>query len=167
MLGIRLHQLRRQDFGTGRTGFQGYRSTSTLRWVASITITFPAIWYKPTEHRKAEEPAYGQGLSGPAVNNPALKTVPDDQVAEPFDAIQKKQATALSAYEKLRLVLDPKLDGKEKRMGDRSQETPLEGTLRGGPRYAEAAHRAWFRRQTVTVPADWTPSLCAMFRDVR
>lgn len=49
----------------------------------------------------------------PAVNDPDLINVPDDQVIESFDAIQKKQQAALSAYEKLRLELDPLLDSKK------------------------------------------------------
>jgi hypothetical protein len=46
----------------------------------------------------------------PAVNDLDLINVPDDQVIESFADIKKKQPAALSAYEKLRLELDPLLD---------------------------------------------------------
>jgi hypothetical protein len=60
-----------------------------------------------------KKPPMAKVFLAPGVNDPPLQSVPDDQVGEPFDAIQKKQAAALSDYEKLRLVLDPKLDGKK------------------------------------------------------
>ena len=50
----------------------------------------------------------------PGVNDPPLQFVPDDQVIESFDAIQKKEAAnqPLSEYEHCGRVLDKKLDEK-------------------------------------------------------
>ncbi len=48
-----------------------------------------------------KKPPMGKVFLAPAVNDPPLQSVPDDQVGEPFDAIQKKQAAARSDYEKL------------------------------------------------------------------
>jgi hypothetical protein len=62
---------------------------------------------------KPRNPPMAKVFLAPGVNKPPLQSVPDDQVGESFDAIQKKQAAALSDYEKLRLVLDNKLDEKQ------------------------------------------------------
>jgi hypothetical protein len=69
------------------------------------------------------KPPMAKVYLAPAVNDPPLQSVPDEQVCESYDAIQKKQAAALSDYEKLRLVLDPKLPEKK---GEKKREWETE-----------------------------------------
>jgi hypothetical protein len=61
-----------------------------------------------------KKPPMAKVFLAPGVNDPPLQSVPDDQLNESFEAIQKKPVASLSDYEKLRLVLDPKLDSKNK-----------------------------------------------------
>ena len=90
--------------------------------------------------QKPKKPPMAKVFLAPAVNDPDLINVPDDQVIESFDAIQKKQQAALSASEAAPGTRSA-ARFKEWRLGDRSQKAPLEATLRGGPGSSETAHR--------------------------
>jgi hypothetical protein len=88
-------------------------------YVASGSINyghFPSyLKYAYGTPQKPKKPRMANVFLAPGVNVPDLQYVPDDQVIESFDAIQLKQQAkqALSAYEKLRLQLDPLLDPKK------------------------------------------------------
>ncbi len=107
-----------QTFGTWAEGLPG---VSFHFYVAQGSIDydhFPSyLVYAYGTPQKPRKPPMAKVFLAPAVNDPDLKNVPDDQVIESFDAIQEKQKNqpaALSAYEKLRLVLDPLLDSTKK-----------------------------------------------------
>ncbi len=103
-----------QIFGTWADGLPW---VSFYFYVALGSIdygNFPShLIYAYGTPQKPRKPPMAKVFLAPAVNGPDLINVPDDQVIESFDAIQKKQQAALSAYEKLRLELDPLLDSKK------------------------------------------------------
>jgi hypothetical protein len=102
-----------KDFGPWADGLPG---VSFYFYVANGSIDYGHF---PSHLKRAygtpgspKKPPMAKVFLAPAVNAPRLDSVPDDEISETFDAIQKKRAP--SDYEKLRLKLDKQLDEKSK-----------------------------------------------------